>query len=99
LGVSNRTQIVIADVFSLGEAQLASLPTAEVIFFDPPYPSVTQRPQDVQRVLRCFAEKLSDEGLLAFRHEKGAKLELPLPVHDVRTWGSMQVEFLGRPIP
>ncbi len=99
LGVEDRTQIVAADIFSLGERQFASLPSAGVIFFDPPYPFIAERPQDVQQALVAFSQRLSEDGLIVFRHEKGAEIDLPLPVQDTRVWGSMQVEFLARPQP
>ena len=66
--------------------------TPDIVFLDPPYPLVRERPAD----LRELALHLS--GLVVFRHDGADQLELPpLRAFDQRQYGQMTIEFLTRP--
>lgn len=95
LGVELSCRVVTGDLFRLSQGELASLPRAEVIFFDPPYPYLRDRPDELRRLLRRFAGALEGDGRIVFRHEKGMEFETGLPVRDEREWGSMRVRFLS----
>lgn len=98
LGVVERCRIVATDLFHLSDGELNALPTAGMIFFDPPYACVGDRPAELHELLQRFARALTPEGLIVFRHEKGDEFEAGLPLLDERTWGAMRVRFLGAEI-
>jgi len=97
LGLAGRCHIVSRDVLALGEQDLAVLPAPELIFFDPPYPLVRDRPTELSAALQRFAGRLAPGGRAILRLEKGASWTTGLPVLDDRSWGSMRILFLGAP--
>ena len=94
LSVGERSRVVTRDIFSLAEADLAPLPPPDLVFFDPPYPCVRDRPADLSTALRLFAQQLAAGGIIVLRLEKGVAWMPDLPVVDDRTWGSMRALFL-----
>lgn len=97
LGVQQRSTVVDRDLFKSFE----SSPPAEgvdVIFLDPPYRFLVDRPADLRRLATRFAEHLAPKGIVIFRHDEKDALELPpLQVFDRRAYGGMALELLRRP--
>jgi 16S rRNA G966 N2-methylase RsmD len=98
LKVADRTTIVSGDLFKW----FADLPTTgpgdtDLIFLDPPYRFLKERPGDLQTLARQMqVYHLSDDGIIIFRHDAADSLALPLRRFEVRTYGSMTLEFLRR---
>ncbi len=97
LGLGDRCRIVTRDVLALGDADLQPLARPALVFFDPPYPLVRDRPAEVARAAMVFARRMSADGRLMLRVEKGGAFAPDLPVTDGRAWGSMRVLFLAPP--
>jgi 16S rRNA (guanine966-N2)-methyltransferase len=72
---------------------------ADLIFLDPPYRFLSEQPQAlVKLAAQIHADHLSDDGRLVFRHDAKDSLDLPpLTLKDLREYGGMVLEFLGRP--
>ena len=98
LSVGERSRIVQGDLFRWFEARADADKNAgaDLIFLDPPYRFLRERPEDLRRLAARFAEAhLKVGGTLVFRHDAGDQLELPPLVRsDVRTYGGMTLEFL-----
>ena len=96
IGVQSRAKIVEGDLFRWFEsAQPAQ--RAALIFLDPPYRFLAERPADLRRLAESFARHhLAADGLVVFRHDAKDRLDLsPLVVTDARQYGGMAVEFLS----
>ena len=104
LGVGEQSSVVTPDLF-LWFASAANShgrdPLVDVIFLDPPYRLLRERPDALQRLAKLFTlHHLKADGTLVFRHDAADALPLPpLAPADVRTYGSMTVEFLRVPPP
>jgi 16S rRNA (guanine966-N2)-methyltransferase len=103
LGVRDRARVVRGDVFrelggTHGGTVGVSGQRAKLVFLDPPYRFLIERPVDLRGLIRkVVAEDLDSAGLVIFRHEKSDSLEFEgLSPMDVRDYGSMRVEFLRR---
>ncbi len=98
LQVSERSKVVPGDLFRWFEARADANRTAgaDLIFLDPPYRFLRERPDDLRRLAMRFAEAhLKPDGTVIFRHDTGDQLELPgLSRADVRTYGGMALDFL-----
>ena len=98
LGIGRDRAIVYAgDLFRWFKSRAEPL-GANLIFLDPPYRFLRERP-DALRELgdRLAHDHLAADGLLIFRHDAGDALELPsLREVDRRTYGGMALRFLGR---
>jgi 16S rRNA (guanine966-N2)-methyltransferase len=96
LGVDPKSKVIAGDLFK----QLSDLRSprndVDVVFLDPPYRYLNERPKEIQKLAEAFAAvDLKADGLVVFRHDAEDLLELPgLAITDVRTYGSMSVEFL-----
>jgi 16S rRNA (guanine966-N2)-methyltransferase len=101
LAVQSRSKIVRADLFGWFARTPEPTRRADVIFLDPPYVFVTNRPNDLTTLAaHITTEHLSPKGLVVFRHAAGDTLDLtPLRPLDIRDYGSMRVQFLTRPAP
>ena len=68
----------------------------DLIFFDPPYRFLTEKPEVLTRVAKQMAMRhLRTDGTLVFRHDAGDVLALPgLRVIEQRVYGSMAIELL-----
>jgi 16S rRNA (guanine966-N2)-methyltransferase len=97
LKVEGRSTVVATDLFKWFAAPpKAGARRADLIFLDPPYRFLNERPKDLQRLAAAFVDHLTSDGLVIFRHDAKDSLALPaLAVRDVRTYGSMTVEMLG----
>ena len=105
LGIpSDRYAVSPTDVFATFDA-VAGLTYKErtftdVVFLDPPYRFLRERPEDLKRLARHlrYGEYLVEDSIVVFRHDAADRIELPgFAVADERTYGGMTVEFL-RPV-
>ncbi len=101
LGVAARSTVVGGDLFRWFAESPPPAAPADVIFLDPPYRFLRDRPADLAAwAAAVAAAHLAPAGLVVFRHAAADALPLPLlAVADVRTYGGMTVEFLRRPPP
>jgi 16S rRNA (guanine966-N2)-methyltransferase len=96
LKVAERSQIVAGDLFKWLANSPAPARRAGLIFLDPPYRYLREKPDALAAAATDFtARHLAPGGLIVFRHD--AKDALPLPTtraYDAREYGGMTVEFL-----
>jgi 16S rRNA (guanine966-N2)-methyltransferase len=96
LGVQDRATIVTGDLFQWFAHTADG--KADLIFLDPPYRFLREQPANLLALAQQFAGHLSVEGIVIFRHDAADTLALPpLQVADIRTYGSMTLEFLVQP--
>jgi 16S rRNA (guanine966-N2)-methyltransferase len=96
LGVGARTKVVAGDLFRWFENQEPG-DKADVVFLDPPYRFLSERPGDLKGLTRAIGRAhLAPGGMVVFRHDARDALELP-PLHryDSRTYGGMTIELMG----
>jgi 16S rRNA (guanine966-N2)-methyltransferase len=97
--VQSRSRVVTQDLFRWFDAEppAAADQRADVIFLDPPYRFLRERPDDLRRLAGRMAERhLAAGGVVVFRHDAADVLALPgLVAGDVRTYGGMTLEFLN----
>jgi 16S rRNA (guanine966-N2)-methyltransferase len=104
LGVAGQSTVVTDDLFNwfagIANSQGRD-PQTDVIFLDPPYRFLRDRPDALQRLAKLFTlHHLRADGTVVFRHDAADALALPpLVAADVRTYGSMTVEFLRHLTP
>jgi 16S rRNA G966 N2-methylase RsmD len=86
-----------ADTARLSNSNSTHYGLVDLIFLDPPYRFLRERPEELQSVARTIASgHLATDGLVVFRHNAADTLALePLKVMDVRSYGSMTLEFLN----
>jgi len=100
LDVGDRSRVVTGDLFRWFDARdIADAKAgADLIFLDPPYRFLRERPDDLRRLATRFVEAhLKPGGTVIFRHDAADQLELPpLTRTDVRTYGGMALEFLQK---
>jgi 16S rRNA (guanine966-N2)-methyltransferase len=98
LGVRDRSGVIAADLFRWFDAPTGTTkqPVANLIFLDPPYRFLRERPDDLRRLAKHFvASHLTPHGTVIFRHDAKDALELPgLKPTDLREYGGMTLEFL-----
>jgi 16S rRNA (guanine966-N2)-methyltransferase len=91
LKVNARTQVVTTDIFT----SVLSPQSSSLVFLDPPYRYLTERPADLQRLVKSLAPHLAADAIVVFRHAAGDSLDLaPLRRYDERSYGSMVIELL-----
>lgn len=98
LGVRDRATIVSDDCFAyLSRANARA--SVDVVFLDPPYRYLNERPDELRRACAALAQhQLAEDGVVLFRHDAADALAIPaLPAVDARSYGSMTVEWLQRP--
>jgi 16S rRNA (guanine966-N2)-methyltransferase len=97
LGVADRSTVAAGDLFRWFEGARPDF-KADLVFLDPPYRFVTERPADVRHLAGRIADShLSPDGIIVFRHDARDALELPPFVcADRRVYGGMVLEFLRR---
>jgi 16S rRNA (guanine966-N2)-methyltransferase len=101
LAIQPRAKIITSDLFNWFASAGEPTQRADVIFLDPPYAFLKDRPEDLKTLATQIAAKhLAPKGLIIFRHDAADTLNLP-PLHplDTRDYGSMRVQFLGLSIP
>ena len=90
--------IVTADWFAAMRAG-PSGSLATIVFLDPPYRYLVERPTELQTAAVGLLRHLADDGVVVFRHDAGDRLALHgFDVVDARDYGGMAVEFLRRAI-
>ncbi len=103
LGVGDRCKLVAGDLFGWFEARPSdnARPAVDLVFLDPPYRFVRERPDDLKSLVARVAQShLSAEGTIVFRHDANDRLELPAVAQtDTRTYGGMTIDFLRRMKP
>ena len=96
LGVQDRSTIVDRDLFAWFHAPPPQQ-QVDVVFLDPPYRFLTERPEALQQLAGRIAQHLSDDGIVSFRHDAQDELALPpLTTVDQRTYGGMMIELMQR---
>jgi 16S rRNA (guanine966-N2)-methyltransferase len=97
VGAADRAAVVAGDLFRWFDAPApGEFPKADIVFLDPPYRFLRERPEDVRRLARTIAERhLAPAGTIVFRHDARDALDLPpLAATDRREYGGMVLEFL-----
>jgi 16S rRNA (guanine966-N2)-methyltransferase len=95
LGVDERSAVIGTDLFKWFRDSDQSADSVNLIFLDPPYRFLRERPDDLRQLSAAFAPHLCSNGIVVFRHDASDQLPLPpLALSDVRTYGSMTIEFL-----
>ncbi|MGA2443195.1 MAG: RsmD family RNA methyltransferase [Tepidisphaeraceae bacterium] len=96
LGVADRARVVRGNLFDWFAAAEKPSQLADLIFLDPPYRFLTDRPGDLQTLAeKIVSAHLSPTGQILFRHDRRDVLEFPmLRPTAIRDYGSMRVEFL-----
>lgn len=98
LGVGRQSGVVTTNLFGWFDGSPAPPPDAraDVIFLDPPYKFLRDRPDDLRRLAGNMTTRhLQPDGVVVFRHDKADTLALPgLRVADERAYGGMTLEFL-----
>jgi 16S rRNA G966 N2-methylase RsmD len=69
----------------------------QVVFLDPPYRFLKERPDELRRLAsKLAAHHLAADGVVVFRHDARDELALPPLVRgDHREYGGMVLEFLS----
>jgi 16S rRNA (guanine966-N2)-methyltransferase len=99
--VGDRSRVIPGDLFKWFE-RTNTRPTtageigAELVFLDPPYRFLTERPDELlQLALHLTHAHLSPGATVIFRHDVKDKLDLPnLQRYDERDYGEMAIELL-----
>jgi 16S rRNA (guanine966-N2)-methyltransferase len=97
LKVDDRSTVVPTDLFRWFDIpRKGDQSPADLIFLDPPYRFLRERPDDLRKLAKKFtANHMAPDGTVVFRHDIADALALPaLNVYDVRSYGSMTVELL-----
>ena len=98
LRVGEQSTVVTTNLFGWFDAAPAPPPDGrvDVVFLDPPYKFLRDRPDDLRRLAATLAARhLKPDGVVVFRHDKADALDLPgLRTADERTYGGMALEFL-----
>ena len=98
LGVAAATGVITADIFKF--FQDAALPPADVVFLDPPYRYLNDKPDELRALIATLSGRhLAPGGLIVLRHDAKDDIDLPpetcgVAESDRRRWGSMTVRFL-----
>ena len=96
LKIEKKTTVVPTDLFRYFTGN-PDLPSADLIFLDPPYCFLTEKSEMLRELARQFAGYLNPEGTIIFRHDAADRLELPaVEKYDERNYGGMTLEFLRR---
>jgi 16S rRNA (guanine966-N2)-methyltransferase len=97
LAVGGRSNVVAGDLFRWFDAERPGA-TADVVFLDPPYRFLNERPQDVRGLAAAIASShLAPDGIVVFRHDARDALDLPpLEPEDRRQYGGMALELLRK---
>jgi 16S rRNA (guanine966-N2)-methyltransferase len=82
---------------SQNTGKMPAPPVADVVFLDPPYRFLSEKPEPLRELARQLAGgHLAEGAVVVFRHDLADSLDLP-PLHcvDRRTYGGMVLEFLA----
>jgi 16S rRNA (guanine966-N2)-methyltransferase len=97
LGVARHSNVISVDLFRWC-AKSSTHERASLVFLDPPYRFLTERPDDLCQLAQRLVEKhLQPGGVVVFRHDSKDSLDLPgLQSYDVRAYGGMTIELLAQ---
>jgi 16S rRNA (guanine(966)-N(2))-methyltransferase RsmD len=96
LGVQSRSTVIDRDLFKWFESAPPPAGKANIIFLDPPYRFLSERPDDLRHLATRLAAHLAEDGIVVFRHDAKDSLDLPpLRVTDRREYGGMTIELLA----
>jgi 16S rRNA (guanine966-N2)-methyltransferase len=94
LRVADRTKVMAGDIFKLAATFDPTAPI-DLLFFDPPYKYLREKPEPLQKLMAALRQKISAECLIIFRHDTADELELPgFQREDRRVYGSMTIDLL-----
>jgi 16S rRNA (guanine966-N2)-methyltransferase len=98
LDVAPKSEIVGGDVFEWFQQARKPSRSVDLVFLDPPYRFVTDRPDDLRKLVDKLIEvHLSPSAIVMLRHDVKDTIDLPsLKKYDVRTYGGMTIDFLKR---
>jgi 16S rRNA (guanine966-N2)-methyltransferase len=76
--------------------EIAPESRADLVFLDPPYRYLKERPEDLQQAAKNIAVvHLNSNGIVVFRHDSADAIDLaPLSRVDQRNYSGMTIEFL-----
>ena len=95
LKVEGRSSIIPGDLFCWFEQTPPPARCADLVFLDPPYRFLRERPRILQSLAPRLVDHLNQGATIIFRHDAADALQLdPLRRYDVRDYGTMRVEFL-----
>ena len=95
LAVTSRSQIIAGDLFHWFDSAKTPRSQTDLIFLDPPYHFVTDRPAELVRLAGQLATHIAPNGILIFRHDARNELPLsPFTQYQAKKYGNMAVEFL-----
>ena len=100
VGATTRSQVIAQDLFQWFRGlstQSAAQVRADLVFLDPPYRFLRERPGELRELASSLASShlAVENGIVIFRHDARDRLELPpLVRYDERTYGGMTIEFL-----
>ncbi len=100
LGVDDRSKVVAGDLFRWFDARGESAARRDVglVFLDPPYRYLIDKPQALQRLSEQLAARhLAADGIVILRRDANDRIDLPaLARCDLREYGGMAIELLHR---
>ena len=96
LGVRSRSRVVDRDLFKWFETSQPPQEKAALVFLDPPYRFLVERPEPLKQLAERLVEAhLAPEGVVVFRHDAADALALePLRTFDQREYGGMAIELM-----
>ena len=94
VGVGDRSTVVAGDLFRWFAAAVTC--QADLVFLDPPYRFLRERPADLQSLAGSLVRNhLPPDGLIVFRHDARDELRLNgTEAVERRDYGSMSLELL-----
>ena len=98
LDVARRSRVIDRDLFKWFDVtpQPEADQQAGIIFLDPPYRFLTERPEALRKLAGQLVNHVSPGGLIVFRHDAKDSLELaPLREVDRREYGGMIIKLLS----
>ena len=100
LGVAGRARVISQDLFrwfSAASPPVEGAGEIDLLFLDPPYRFLRERPEDLRGLAGKLHAELAADGIIIFRHDAADTLELPsLAPFDRRDYGQMTIELLSR---
>lgn len=94
LKVADRTKVMAGDIFKLA-ATFEPPAAIDLLFFDPPYKYLREKPEPLQKLMAAMLPKISAGCLVIFRHDTADELELfDYGRVDRRVYGSMTIDLL-----
>jgi len=94
LKVQDRTTVLGVDLFKWARGAW-TVPTTDLVFLDPPYRLLRERPDDLRSLTDALRTHMSTGATLVFRHSAADALPLAgFQPWDQRTYGDMVIELL-----